>query len=951
MIGGAGNDLYSVDSAGDVVSETSTLAGEIDTVNASVGFVLGARLENLTLTGSGSNSGTGNELGNKITGNAGANLLAGEGGNDSLLGSTGNDTLQGGEGNDTLNGGTGNDSMAGGAGNDRYVVDAPGDLVAETTTGAAEIDSVSASVSFTLPDNVEDLVLTGSEPIFGVGNGLRNKLTGNGAQNILAGEAGNDTVDGGAGNDSVQGGSGNDSLLGSSGNDTLDGSDGDDTLDGGTGTDALAGGAGNDRYRVDAIGDTVTEAGTGAAEIDTVEATFSFTLGANLEGLLLLGGASLSGTGNALANLIESGAGNDTLDGGAGNDTLRGGAGNDRYVLDSFGDVVVEDAGAGIDTVFSLVNTYTLPDHVDDLEFNDDQGVSGQGNALDNRITSGAGDDVLDGGAGNDTLVGGFGNDNYAVDSVGDTVIENRADSGSDAVFSPVSWILGDGFESLSLEGGSAGLNGTGNELDNSIGGNDGANMLSGLAGDDLLFGGGGNDSLEGGAGNDLLGGGPGIDSLVGGVGDDEYQVDSAADIIVEAASEGTDTVRSQASSWTLGDHLENLSFGGSGAFNGVGNGLANRITGGSGNDTLSGGGGNDTLVGGLGNDVYDVDGGDVITESPNQGTDTVRSSVISLDLANADVENGVLLGQLGLAAKGNALANTLTGNSGANLLQGLDGHDSLAGGTGNDKLEGHAGNDVLDGGSGNDTLSGQAGNDFYLVDAVNDVLSEASGPDVDTVSARVSWTLGSNFETLLLDGANALNGTGNTLANVIDGNEAANVLSGLDGNDTLLGDAGNDTLVGGAGSDKLNGGADIDNIVLDSRIGSDLVEGFGSGVDNIAIDMSAIPVGDRDTLVEGVLTRNAPGGWGAANELVVFTANAAGLSTANAAAAIGSSSSVLAAGASKIFVIDNGASSGVFLFVSGAADATVLASELTLLATISGTAATSASLDYIFVA
>ena len=128
-------------------------------------------------------------------------------------------------------------------------------------------------------------------------------------------------------------------------------------------------------FTVDNPGDNVTESAN--AGTDTVQSTTTYTLGANLERLTLLGTAAINGTGNTLANVltgnstnnalaggagndtVSAGAGNDTLDGGTGNDSLSGGAGDDTYIVDATGDSVIENANDGIDTVQSSV-TYTL---------------------------------------------------------------------------------------------------------------------------------------------------------------------------------------------------------------------------------------------------------------------------------------------------------------------------------------------------------------------------------------------------------------------------------------------------------------------------------------------------------------------------------------------------------------------------------------------------------------
>ncbi|TXQ54509.1 calcium-binding protein, partial [Escherichia coli] len=138
---------------------------------------------------------------------------------------------RGGIGSDTLDGGAGNDTMIGGRGDDTYIVDSPGDTVVEDA-GQGD-DTVRSSVTYTLPDNVENLILLGTGDIDGTGNALDNSIVGNDGDNRL---------DGGAGND------------------RLTARGGDDVLIGGAGDDTLRGGAGDDVYVVDSTGDEVIEA-------------------------------------------------------------------------------------------------------------------------------------------------------------------------------------------------------------------------------------------------------------------------------------------------------------------------------------------------------------------------------------------------------------------------------------------------------------------------------------------------------------------------------------------------------------------------------------------------------------------------------------------------------------------------------------------------------------------
>src|SRR3569623_131376 len=194
---------------------------------------------------------------------------------------------------------------------------------------------------------------------------------------------------------------------------------------------------------------------------DTVQSNVTYTLGANIKNLLLTGTADINGTGNTLNNALTGNSGNHDLDGGAGADTLSGGRGDDTYVIDNTGDVVVENASEGNDTVQSNV-TYTLGANVENLNLTGSADINGTGNALNNALTGNSGNNVLDGGAGADTLSGGLGNDVYYIDNTGDVVVEN-ANEGIDTVYSNInSYVLGANIENLTLTGTGA-ISGNGN--------------------------------------------------------------------------------------------------------------------------------------------------------------------------------------------------------------------------------------------------------------------------------------------------------------------------------------------------------------------------------------------------------------------------------------------------------------------------------------------------------
>jgi Ca2+-binding RTX toxin-like protein len=397
------------------------------------------------------------------------------------------------------------------------------------------------------------------------------------------------------------------------------------------------------------------------------------------------------------------------------------------------------------------------------------------------------------------------------------------------------------------------------------IAGGDENDLLIGDGGDDNLNGGNGNDTLYGGDGNDTLDAGAlGSDLLFGGLGNDFYIVTGVTDTVVESVDGGIDTVQA-ASSFTLGDNVENLTLVGTGNYSGTGNILGNIIVGNNGNNTLNGLGGNDSLFGGAGNDslLGDVgndtlDGGtgfdtlnggldndtyivDTTTDAivDAGGIDVVQSSVTFSLASLSAIENLTLTGNANINGSGNAGSNTITGNSGNNALNG---------GAGNDSLVGSSGSDTLDGGTGNDTMNGGSGNDTYIVDSTSDVINELNFPPflisgIDTVQSSVTRTLEGNVENLSLTGTGAINGTGNSLNNTLIGNSGVNTLAGAGGNDTLTGGGGSDRFLfdTGAAFNAATIGNDtitdftkffltFDKIVLDQTTFTALTSASGNG-------------------------------------------------------------------------------------------------------------------------
>ncbi len=831
MFGSAADDTYVVDSTGDIINEPAN-AG-VDTVLASIGYTLGANLENLTLTGYLNINGWGNAQNNIIQGNAGDNVLEGLAGSDQLFGNAGTDILRGGDGSDTLDGGTGADRMEGGLSFDAYTVDNVGDVIAEvneappilfgTVVDWAFADSVVSSVSYTLPDNVESITASGSTATTLIGNAAANRL--NGGPTIAANE--------------------------------------------------LRGGAGDDWYVLGPGDSAVENPGEG---YDTIESAYAnnsapWLMPANVEKATvtsLSGGSTVVGNASDEFFIVQFGTGGDTVDAGGGNDTIYGASTNTTFFY---------ELGDGRDTI--IENSLTLN--------------TGLGPWSGDRILFGAGINAAQ------VQLSRQGNDLWIqVNGPNEGVLQQEffapgyqrgpveyLQFADGTIVDLLPWFAQSSFYgSLATAGDDVITAGTGDDL------------IYGLTGNDSLSGSSGNDLLNGGDGNDTLNGGTGGDVLVGGAGNDAYVVDSATDVIAERANEGFDTVQSSIS-WTLGAELENLTLTGSAAINGTGNAIDNLLTGNAGANVLTGGTGNDTYV---------VATGDSVVEAANEGADTIQSSITWTIASAVNVENLTLTGSSAVNATGNGLDNVLTGNGGVNVLTGGAGNDtyvvttgdttSEAAGAGTDTvlsavtwtlatnlenliltgsaninatgntlanvLTGNAGNNSINGGTGTDTMAGGAGNDSYTVDNVGDVVTELVGEGTDLVSSSVTHTLSANVENLTLTSTSALNGTGNGLDNVLTGNSANNTLTGLAGNDTLDGGTGNDTMVGGLGNDtyvvnatgdvvtELSGegldtiqttvtlaslAANVENLTL---LGTSTLAATGNGLDNVLTGNSA---------------------------------------------------------------------------------------------------------------
>jgi Ca2+-binding RTX toxin-like protein len=590
------------------------------------------------------------------------------------------------------------------------------------------------------------------------------------------GTADNDTLTGGAGNDTINGGAGSDLIDGGAGNDLINGGEGNNVLKGGTGKDTLIGGSGNDYFNFRNDGTDVCTDG-------------------------------------------------DVFIGGGGNDTvfLKTGADGSKIVYTDINAGGTISGGGSIQGIPNIIFTGGSGDDFVNASGSSNANLTGGdgndyliGGAGNDKLFGGAGNDRIEGGSGTNTLTGGTGDDNYGVTSATDIVVENPGE-GTDTVWTNQSYTLVDNVENMFVVGNN--LTNSGNSADNYIASYGAGNTISTLDG------------------NDTLVGGVGIDTLIGGGGNDIYTVHNSAAVIQENPGEGTDTVWSDATSYTLSANVENINLVGS--VTGTGNDGNNTIIAyGAGDKTMNGGGGDDVLIGGIGNDILNggdgndiLDGGvgvntliggagddnygvhntsDIIVENADGGNDTVWSDAASYTLS-ANVENLALIGSV-----------NGTGNDGDNQIIGYG-----------------AGDNIISGGKGNDYLAGGAGNDTYVINADKDfgtkTIVETADAGKDTISFAGSSTA-INID-LSLTTAQAVTDKIQLVLPLVN---LENVVGGA-GNDTIAGNSLNNTLTGGAGADKFvfSGGVVSASTAVSLLFGIDTIADFTTGADKLVLSQS----------------------------------------------------------------------------------------------------------------
>lgn len=592
---------------------------------------------------------------------------------------------------------------------------------------------------------------------------------------------------------------------------------------------------------------------------------------------------------------IDSGDGNDNLDGGAGNDYLYGGNGNDSVYCGSGDDVIIGGDGAGDDTYYGGIGS-------DTVKYNSAK----WGITVD------------------------LSKDNGSAASLAKEKIKDAAGIGKDKLFEIENVIAGD--------------------YDDTIKGSKLANILKGEGGNDTIFAADGNDYLYGGAGTDKLDGGLGDDTMAGGAGDDIYEVDSLNDTVTESLNEGSDTIRTSLTSYTLtADNVENLTYTGSLAATLTGNSLANRIIGGIGNDVLSGGTGDDILSGQAGSDKLNGD----------DGSDTVDYTGIATAL-NITLSSGAATVIVSKTETDTLTSiENLIGGSGADSLIGDTKDNALKGGLGNDLLKGGAGNDsyyIQLGKSGNDIIidSSGTGDSFYIAGtsqgyildfdvstdnkqlllniSLDKKVVQTTTFKEDDNSAIVGWDIENlvlidsgtmlSLVSATLDVAGKITATGTSSNEVLLGLSKDDSLSGGDGIDYLFGGRGNDKLWGGSGDDYIHAGAGDDFIT--GGTGADLLIG-GLGADRFiyssAADGSDRIMGFTSTDGDSIRLNNGVGGFTAITKSLITSSGFLDISAFvagnKATAKDANDRIVFDTGTSKLYYDADGSGSGVSILLA----------------------------------
>ena len=786
--GGSGNDTLVLAATGGITTvDFSVAAGADQTVGDAVSVVnfenLNASIVATALT---------------VTGSSAANVITTGSGNDTIDGGGGADTISAGAGNDTVTYYNSEVSIDGGNGVNTLA------LRAVTTVNLGNIDQTSGdAVAVSNFQNVDASALSSGVSI-----------TGSVGANTIIGSSGNDIIDGGGGSDIINAGTGNDTV-------TYRGAE--TSIDGGAGSDTL----------------TIASGATLTAINFAVASGFDQTVGdsANVTNFENLDASAvttaLNVTGSAAANVITTGAGNDTIDGGGGADVINAGGGNDT--VSYYGSESVIDGGGGSNTLLlRAVTTVNLGNvdqttgdatSVSNFQNVDASGLSASvsitGSSGANTIISGSGNDVIDGAGGADIIAAGAGNDTVSyygaevsIDGGAGTntlVLRTTANVNLASTDQTVGDTTGvTNFQNVDASALSVAV---------SITGSAGANTIIGGSGNDTIDGGGGADQINSGAGNDTVTYRGTESSIDGGTGNDTLILvaTGGTTAVNFAVATNVDQTTGDSVNVTNFEHLDASALSAGLAV--IASGIGNVITTGSGNDTIDGGGGADVINAGGGNDAVayygsetSIDGGSGINTLSLRTATTV--TLASVDQTTGDAT--VVSNFQNVDASALASGVSITGSAGANVIVGGSGNDTIDGGGGSDTISGGGGDDAIlyrgsevaiDGGTGTDTLIVAAGSSLTAVN-----FSVAGGSD-QTVGDTVSVT---NFENL---DASALTSfllvTGSTSANTITTGSGSDTIDGGGGADVISAGAGNDTVSYYGTETSIDGGTGTNTLVL----------------------------------------------------------------------------------------------------------------------------------------
>lgn len=788
LYGGKGDDTYIINAsnANDTIYEYSD--GGVDTVKSSVTYrITNKYVENLILTGNDNIDGRGNNQANYIEGNSASNVLRGAGGND------------------TLYGGGGVDSLYGGADDDTYIVDNNTTLVKELADEG--IDTVLASVDYTLTNHVENLTLTGTENLSGTGNTMDNIIIGNSGDNIIEGKKGNDTLQGGEGSDTY----------------VFNRGDGEDTIieSGSTYkfTDAISFGTGInvEDVKFTKSGNDLIVSIIGTDNKITIKDS-NINPDNRIEQFIFANGTVIDGkkfyelTTNIEHNKVysehfssETNSEVSTFDRIYNNDgSLKE---ESRYNSDgTLNSKIVYSSGNKINTVAKYENGIEQPTTITTYTYNSTTGLLTRSLEKDTSTQQSISQvDYTYNSAGKLTQAlesrwhkkpnGTYGKytavqDVYTYNSIGQVATATYNIGYVDETETYVKYKDEVTYTYNSLNKISTKVTKSGYRVNNVW-------------------------QLH-------------VSESVA------YEYDNETGLMtkesVKIGYEDNNVWKTKLSQiHTYNYNSDNI--------------LAEKITY---DCTLLSDGSYSEVISQREVNTYDEETGKLILTNTYQGDSLVESvkyeyiyddnkNLLSQKIYNGTITNNEASSyELVKEIAMNTYNNVLNGDDNNNVLYGGQFEDYLSGGAGSDTLYGGLGNDTLDGGANRDVMIGGKGDDAYYVSNATDVIIENEDEGIDTVISDISYHLGNNVENLTIEGTRAnVKAEGNNIGNIIIGSSVANELVGYGGNDYLYGGDGDDTLYGGADDDTLVGGKGND-FVSGSTGNDTFIFNKGDGIDTV---------------------------------------------------------------------------------------------------------------------